>query len=289
MNAPLLLSIVAGGFAVAFFHAAIPTHWLPFVLTARVQGWSRMRTLGVTAIAGGGHVAFTTLLGVLIVGFGMEVSRWTGGVFPWIAGGVLFAFGLFFLIRQAMGGGGGHVHLFGGHHHGDDGHGHAHGDHDRSHAHGSHDHDHGAHDDHEHTHDHGDHHHHDHVHSHDGQEHRHVHAHGVPGLTEARSFDPPRAKVSDRTAILSLLALLTFSPCEGFLPVYVSAIQYGWGGFLLSSLVLAVATLAGMMLFTSLTLAGLDRMNLKLLERYESAILGTVLCLLGVIIVLVET
>ncbi|HEY1710610.1 MAG TPA: hypothetical protein VGG10_20240 [Rhizomicrobium sp.] len=244
MNISLLLSIVAGGFAVAFFHAAIPTHWLPFVLTARVQGWNTGKTLGVTAIAGGGHVLFTTLLGVLIVGLGIEVSRWTGQVFPWIAGGVLFAFGLFFLIRQAMGARG-HAHLF---------------------AHSHHDHDH--------PHDHSD---------------GHPHVHGVAGITETHTFTPPRAKVSDRTAILSLLALLTFSPCEGFLPVYVSAIRYGWSGFALSSLVLALATLTGMMLFTSLTLAGIDRLNLRIIERYESAILGTVLCLLGVLIVLVET
>jgi nickel/cobalt exporter len=263
MNTPLLLSIVAGGFVVAFFHAAIPTHWLPFVLTARVQGWHRAKTLGITAIAGGGHVLFTTFLGVLIVAAGIEVSRWTGQVFPWIAGGVLFAFGLFFLIRQATGGG--HAHLLGGHHH---------------HEHDHHEHDHHEHDHHEHDHhDHDDHHHND----------LHVHTPAILGVTEPRTFAVPRTKVSDRTAILSLLALLTFSPCEGFLPVYVSAIQYGWAGFLLSSVVLAVATLSGMMLFTSLTMAGLDRLNLKTLEQYESAILGTVLCLLGAIIVLVET
>src|SRR5262249_6816494 len=159
--------------------------------------------LGVTAIAGGGHVAFTTLLGVLIVGLGIEVSRWTGQVFPWIAGGVLFAFGLFFLIRQAMGAG--HGHLF---------------EHLRHH-HDQHDHHHHAHHD-AHTHDQG------HLPDpRDGQ----PHVHGLPGITETHSFTPPRAKVSDRTAILSLLALLTFSPCEGFLPVYVSAIRFGWGGF----------------------------------------------------------
>jgi ABC-type nickel/cobalt efflux system permease component RcnA len=261
MNFPLLLSIAGGGFAVAFFHAAIPTHWLPFVLTARVQGWNRTRTLTITALAGGGHVLFTTLLGVLIIALGMEVSRWTGQIFPWIAGGVLFAFGAFFLVRQAMGSG--HSHLFGGH---------AHAHHD--------DHDHHNHDDHhDHTH---------HGHDHAPHHHDHPHAPVVPGLTEPHHFNPPRTRVSDRTAIISLLTLLTFSPCEGFLPVYVSAIQYGWGGFAVLSLVLALATLAGMLLFTSLTLAGLDRLNLKLLERNESAILGTVLCLLGVLIVIVE-
>jgi nickel/cobalt exporter len=248
MNMPLLLSIVAAGFAVAFFHAAIPTHWLPFVLTARVQGWSKTRTLGVTAIAGSGHVLFTTLLGVLIVWAGMAVDHWTGSVFPWIAGGVLVAFGTFFLIRQAMGAGHGHVHLIGGHAH-------------------------------EPPHEHDDHHGHDHAH----------HDHRVSLVTEPRDFSVSRNRVSDRAAILSLFTLLTFSPCEGFLPVYVSVARFGWLGFAVGSLTLALATLAGMMTFTSLTMAGIERLNLKFLEHYESAILGVVLCVLGVLIVLVES
>src|SRR6476646_11678666 len=163
MNQAILTTIAFTGFVVAFFHAAIPTHWLPFVLTARVQGWHRAKTLGITAIAGGGHVLFTTFLGVLIVAAGIEVSRWTGQVFPWIAGGVLFAFGLFFLIRQATGG---HAHLFGSHHH----------HHDEEHDH--------------HEHDHQNHDHHDH------DNHDHVHTPAIPGVTEPRTFAVPRAKVS---------------------------------------------------------------------------------------------
>ena len=239
MNQPLLLSILATGFTVAFFHAAIPTHWLPFALTARAQGWNRGKTLVVTALAGSGHVLFTTALGVLVAYLGMTVERWTGQVFPWIAGGILFAFGLFFLVRQTLGHG--HVHFLGLHHH--------------------HDHDEHGHDD-------------------------HVH---VPALfSEPRTFHAPKQPVSDRTAIVSLLALLTFSPCEGFLPIYVSAVHYGWTGFALSSAVLAVATLAGMLTFTSLTMAGLERIQVAALEKYESAILGSALCILAVVIILLE-
>ena len=47
MTGTLFLSIVALGFGVAFLHAAIPTHWLPFALTARGQGWSLGKTLGL--------------------------------------------------------------------------------------------------------------------------------------------------------------------------------------------------------------------------------------------------
>lgn len=48
----MFLSIASTGFAVAFLHAAIPTHWLPFVLATRGQRWSTAKTLSVTVLAG---------------------------------------------------------------------------------------------------------------------------------------------------------------------------------------------------------------------------------------------
>ena len=78
------------------------------------------------------------------------------------------------------------------------------------------------------------------------------------------------------------------SPCEGFLPIYVSAVRLGWAGFALSSVVLAVATMTGMLVFTALTLAGLKRVRLRRIEQFESGILGAVLCLLALVIVFVE-
>jgi hypothetical protein len=94
---------------------------------------------------------------------------------------------------------------------------------------------------------------------------------------------------SDRAAILSLLAFLTFSPCEGFVPFYVSGIRYGWGGFAVLTAVLSVATVAGMVLFTSLTLAGLSKIKLGLLEKYESVLMGILLCVVGILIIVFET
>ena len=52
MNSAVLTTIAATGFTVAFFHAAIPTHWLPFVLVSRARGWSRGKTLAVSTFAG---------------------------------------------------------------------------------------------------------------------------------------------------------------------------------------------------------------------------------------------
>jgi nickel/cobalt exporter len=242
MNQAILTTIALTGFAVAFFHAAIPTHWLPFVLTARVQRWNATKTIAVTALAGTGHVMVTAALGLAITLFGAALSETVGAWFPRIAGGALLLFGLYYLIRQMIGKG--HVHF--------------HYPHEHIHEHS---------DEHGHVHDHD----HSHGHHHDHDKHYQAHA------------------TSDRAAILSLLAFLTFSPCEGFVPFYVSGIRYGWGGFAVLTAVLSIATVAGMVLFTSLTLAGLSKLNLGLLEKYESVLMGALLCAVGILIIIFET
>ena len=240
MNQTVLTTIAVTGFGVAFFHAAIPTHWLPFVLTSRVQGWNKSKTIAVTALAGTGHVLVTAALGLAITLFGAALTETVGAWFPRIAGGALLLFGIYYLVRQLLGKG--HVHFHYPHEH----------LHEPGHA---HDHAHG----HEHEHDHAD------------------HVHGCQAHP-----------TSDRAAILSLLAFLTFSPCEGFVPFYVSGIRYGWGGFAVLTAVLSVATVAGMVLFTSLTLAGLSKIKLGILEKYESVLMGILLCAVGILIIVFE-
>lgn len=350
MNESILIALT--GFGIAFFHAAIPTHWLPFVITARAQRWNRNKTLCVTALAGTGHVLCTAVLGVLVAWFGIALHKRIGGLFPWIAGGALLSFGLFYVYRQLSGSGCGHSHLFGGHSH-----------HDTTpHLH-VHEHaalDPGSHggalietgnglveiaivkeadtakfrlypvssqkrpvatmpeagmtletvraneerrsfsfqkaDDylvsieaipepHEFTAilsvPHG-----NHVHAYE----THFHKQGEQKLPEetVEIVAPQRGRISDRVAITSLLALLTFSPCESFLPVYVSGVRYGWMGFALLTAILSIATVLGMVVFTWLTLSNLEKLNLRFLEKYESGIIGGLLCTLGVLIVILE-
>src|SRR5438067_11653862 len=112
MNKTVLTSIALTGFSVAFFHAAIPTHWLPFVATGRAQRWNHGKTLAVTALAGIGHVLATALLGLLLTIFSVAVSARIGAWFPRIAGGLLIALGVFFVSRQLSGHGHSHTHLF---------------------------------------------------------------------------------------------------------------------------------------------------------------------------------
>jgi nickel/cobalt exporter len=205
----------------------MPTHWLPFVLTSRVQQWNRPKTIAITALAGTGHVLVTALLGFFITWFGTSLNKTVSDWFPRIAGGALLLFGLYYLGRQISGRG--HVHF--------------------------------------------------------GYPHEHLHeAHGP----EHHEHEHPPKRTSDRTAILSLLAFLTLSPCEGFLPIYVSGIRYGWKGFALLTGILSFGTVAGMVVFTSLTLAGLGKLKLGVLEKYESALMAILLCLIGVLILVFE-
>jgi nickel/cobalt transporter (NicO) family protein len=234
MNAAVLTTVAATGFTVAFFHAAIPTHWLPFVLVSRARGWSRTKTLAVSMLAGLGHVALTSLLGLGVAWLGFQLGEQVGQLFPWIAGGILLVIGAFYFWRQARGGVL-HHHVVGAHHHPDE---------------------------------------------HCGHEHGHSH-----WDEELKDSALTRAKAGDWAAISGLFVMLTLSPCEGFLPVYLSAVQFGWRGFLVLSLILAVATLGGMLLFTWLTLVGLEKMEIKNLERYEAGLLGALFTLLGLLLV----
>jgi nickel/cobalt exporter len=233
MNQAVLTTIAITGFGIAFFHAAIPTHWLPFVLTARAQRWTHTRTLFITAFAGTGHVLFTAFLGLLLTLFGFALHERIGQWFPRIAGGALILFGIFYISRQILRRGHTHTHLIGGH-------------------------------------------------PHAAPEDRHTHEH--VDLSSTATQTP----MSDRVAITSLLALLTFSPCEAFLPIYVSGIRYGWMGFALLTAILSVATVAGMIVFTGLTLSGMRKISLRQLEKYELGLMGALLCVVGVLIIFFE-
>lgn len=238
MNSTVLASVAATGFTVAFCHAAIPTHWLPFVLVARTRGWGRAKTLGVTIFAGLGHVALTSLLGLAIAWFGFQLDQRLGRAFPWITGGLLFVIGGFYLWRQWRGGGICHHKVVGSHHHADEHCGHEHG-----------------------------------------------HSHWEDELKDSSLVS---GRAGEGAAIGGLFVMLTLSPCEGFLPVYLSGVQFGWQGFFVLSAILAVATLLGMLLFTWLALLGLEKVELKNIEKYEAGLLGGLFVLLGVIIVLLE-
>lgn len=238
MNSTALATIAATGFTVAFFHAAIPTHWLPFVLVARARKWSRAKALGVSVFAGLGHVALTSLLGLAIAWFGFQMDEHFGHTFTQVAGWVLLAVAAFYFWRQFRGHGLMHHHTPGGHHEPS---------------------------------------------AHCGHEEKNSH---LEAELEGSSVVAPGN--GDWAAISGLFVMLTLSPCEGFLPVYLSGVQFGWQGFFVLSGILAAGTLGGMLLFTWLTLVGLEKVELKRIERWEAGLLGVVFTVLGVLMLTLE-
>lgn len=238
MNSTALATIAATGFFVAFFHAAIPTHWLPFVLVARARRWSRAKAVSVAIFAGLGHVGLTTLLGLAIAWFGFQLDEHFGHVFTEVAGWLLLGVGAVYFWRQWRGQGILHHHTPGGHHQPS-----AHCGHEQAHSHLE---------------------------------------------TELEDSELISVRKGDWAAITGLFVMLTLSPCEGFLPVYLSAVEFGWAGFFVLSGILAVGTLGGMLLFTWVTLVGLEKVELKRIERWEAGLLGVVFTVLGILMLTLE-
>lgn len=258
MSDTTLWPLITAGFGIALVHAALPTHWLPFVLAGRAQKWSSGRTLAITAAAGGGHAAFTSVLGLLVIAAGAAVDQWSRDIFPWLAGAVLIGFGGFYLWKQWRGVGHSHFTFLPVAH----GHDHPHHHHEGDCA---------AADD-------------------PGHAHAHalVHVHGPrpQNLDFSKSTFAPR---SDRAVVIGLVTMLSLSPCEGFLPVFVAGAREGWLGYVYLSLALAAATLGGMLVLTWLTLRGLQHFNLERLSKYEHAMVGLLLVLMGLGVWLFET
>ncbi len=92
--------LLALAFSNALLHALIPSHWLSFALVGRANRWPTPTTLGVTALAGAGHVCFTVALGLVVAYAGKEIAN---RIPPFVehaaAACALIILGIGFLIR----------------------------------------------------------------------------------------------------------------------------------------------------------------------------------------------
>lgn len=211
LEQPVLMTLLAGGLAAAFLHAAIPTHWLPFVLVGRAQRWSLPRTLFAVAAAGLAHIATTAVAGGLIVAAGLALDQWIAGVLPWISAALLFAFGTFYLARAVI---------------------------------------------------------------------------RRPVLAGGPPVETPEPTVSDAAAVLGLVAMMAISPGEVLLPIYLSSAEEGLPVLIALTGAFLAGTLLGMAVFTTLARAGASLLRLERWARYEGAVLGAALILLGLLMAL---
>jgi hypothetical protein len=102
LQQPVLLSLLGTSFAAAFLHAALPTHWLPFVLVGRGQRWTLPQVLAAVTTAGLAHIATTATVGGLIVAAGLAMDQWISGLLPSLSAGLLFLFGTFYLGKALL-------------------------------------------------------------------------------------------------------------------------------------------------------------------------------------------
>jgi hypothetical protein len=106
-------TVLLAALGVAVLHAAVgPDHYLPFVALARVRGWSRARTLGVTTVCGLAHVASSLVLGalVLLVGSSLGVLESLEAGRGAFAAWALLVFGLAYALWGARHAWRGHGH-----------------------------------------------------------------------------------------------------------------------------------------------------------------------------------
>lgn len=218
--------VLAAAVIVSVAHAALPSHWLPFVLVGRNQGWSGRRVVAVAAIAGLGHVTTTGLLGFLVALAGMGLLRAVGHWGQPLMAGVLIVTGSVYLLSAWRGGNGHHQPG----QHGLDPHL-------------------------------------------EGQEHNH----------DCKQPCAQRPTLSDRAAFWTLFSVLTFSPCEGMIPLFFASARFGWAGLLMLAVGTAGLTVLGIVALVSLAQAGFQRVRLPLSGRGDRVLTAVVLVALGAV------
>jgi nickel/cobalt transporter (NicO) family protein len=94
---------------IGFIHTVIgPDHYIPFIMMARAQGWSRVKTMLITVLCGIGHVGSSIVIGLIGIAFGTALHQIEGieSLRGEIAAWALIAFGILYGIwglKQAYG------------------------------------------------------------------------------------------------------------------------------------------------------------------------------------------
>ncbi len=97
MNLALLISAMGIGIV----HTMLaPNHYLPFVIIAKVRGWSYAKTIGVTLLCGLAHIISSVSLGLVGVALGFALSSIEifDGYRANVAAWALILFGLVYMV-----------------------------------------------------------------------------------------------------------------------------------------------------------------------------------------------
>jgi len=100
--------LTATAATIGFLHTLLgPDHYLPFIVMAKANRWSKIKTAWITILCGIGHVGSSVVLGMIGIAFGIAVShlQFLESFRSNIAAWLLIGFGLVYFIwgvRQAI-------------------------------------------------------------------------------------------------------------------------------------------------------------------------------------------
>lgn len=118
---------------------------------------------------------------------------------------------------------------------------------------------------------------------------RHLgHRHSLHHVHDGEVHGSDHHRLSDRTAVASLVLLLSVSPCVALTPIFFEAGTENLRAAALVAAVNAAVTVPGMAGMVALGSFGIDRLRLERLERYERALVGGLLAALGVAAILLH-
>ncbi len=92
----------------------------------------------------------------------------------------------------------------------------------------------------------------------------------------------------NRLAIVALILTPTISPCSAVIPMFLVVAGGGVLLIVLVSTILLVSTVGTMLLLVSLSSMGVEKMKFGFIDRYEKAIVGVILCGLGLLILVLH-
>jgi len=97
------VALLIAAATVGILHMSAPDHWCTLIILGRISRWSRSRLLGVGAMTAIGHVAFSIVLGFLIVGLGLLFSQQVANYVAEGTGLVMVVGGLAYGVRELRG------------------------------------------------------------------------------------------------------------------------------------------------------------------------------------------
>lgn len=93
-----LFTLIGGAVTISTLHALLPSHWLVFVLVGSAEGWPQSKIMKIALLAGSGHVAMTTMLGLAAATVARGIISYLGYFEAYVTSGILILLGVVYIL-----------------------------------------------------------------------------------------------------------------------------------------------------------------------------------------------